>query len=100
MRIQIASDLHLESWRGGIPDEEAFTHVEGRDLLVLAGDIGVALGAITFIRRELTRSSLLYVAGNHEHYGPTAHEEVEAAWKSIASETPSTALASARVGGS
>ena len=88
VRIQIASDLHLEAWRGGIPDEEAFTPVEGRDLLVLAGDIGVALGALTFIRRELARSPVLYVAGNHEHYGPTAHEEVEGAWEWIASETP------------
>ena len=87
VRIQIASDLHLEAWRGGIPDEEAFTPVEGRDLLVLAGDIGVALGALTFIRRELARSPVLYVAGNHEHYGPTAHEEVEGAWEWIASET-------------
>ena len=42
-------------------DEEAFTPVEERDLLVLAGDIGVALDALTFIRRELTRSPVLYV---------------------------------------
>ena len=88
MKIQIASDLHLESWRGETPGEEAFKPAEGRDLLVLAGDIGVALGALGFIRRELARSPVLYVAGNHEHYGATAHEEVEGAWKWIASETP------------
>ena len=88
MRIQIASDLHLESWRGAMPDQSAFKPVEGRDLLILAGDIGVALGGLTFIRRELARSPVLYVAGNHEHYGHTTHEEVEEAWKWIASETP------------
>ena len=88
MRIQIASDLHLESWRGAMPHEQAFRSAEGRDLLVLAGDIGVGLGALAFIRRELARSPVLYVAGNHEHYGPTTHDEVEEAWTWIASETP------------
>ena len=52
---------------------------------LIAGDL---IAVHTFIRRELARSPVLYVAGNHEHYGRTAHEEVEEAWKWIASETP------------
>ena len=88
MRIQIASDLHLESWRGAMPDERAFRPAEGRDLLVLAGDIHVELGALAFVERELARSPVLYVAGNHEHYGSMTHEALEEAWRSIAHETP------------
>ena len=88
VRIQIASDLHLESWPGGIPDSRAFTPAEGRDLLVLAGDIHVGLGARRFIERELARSPVLYVAGNHEHYGPMAHDELEEAWMLVAQATP------------
>ena len=60
MRIQIASDLHLESWRGGTPDDRAFRPAEGRDLLILAGDIHVGLGAHAFIERELARSPVVY----------------------------------------
>lgn len=88
MRIQIASDLHLESWRGAMPDEHAFRPAEGRDLLVLAGDIHVGLGALAFIQRELARSPVVYVAGNHEHYGPMTHAQLEEAWTWIAHETP------------
>ena len=88
MRIQIASDLHIESWRGAMPDEQAFRPAEGRDLLVLAGDIHVGLGALAFIERELARSPVVYVAGNHEHYGSMTHEALEEAWRRIARETP------------
>ena len=88
MRIQIASDLHLESWPGGVPGRGAFTPAEDRDLLVLAGDIHVGLGARRFIERELARSPVLYVLGNHEHYGPMAHEELEEVWRLVAQATP------------
>ena len=88
MRIQIASDLHLESWLGAMPDEQAFKPAEGRDLLVLAGDIGVQLGALPFIERELAHSPVLYVLGNHEHFSPTTHAELEKAWMRNAHVTP------------
>ena len=51
MKIQIASDLHIESWRGRLPGEDTFRPVKDRDLLVLAGDIHVELGALAFIQR-------------------------------------------------
>ena len=88
MKIQIASDLHLESWKGEMPDERAFVPVEDRDLLVLAGDIHVGLGARRFIERELARSPVIYVLGNHEHYGPMAHGELEEVWALVADVTP------------
>ena len=55
---------------------------------MLAGDIHVELGALAFIERELVRSPVLYVAGNHEHYGSMTHEALGEAWRSIAHETP------------
>ena len=61
MKIQIASDLHIESWRGRLPDEHTFGPVKDRDLLVLAGDIHVELGALAFIQRELAHSPVVYV---------------------------------------
>ena len=88
MRIQIASDLHIESWGGAMPDERAFRPAEERDLLVLAGDIDVGLGALAFIERELARSPVLYVAGNHEHYGTRTHAQLEEAWAQIGRTTP------------
>ena len=88
MKIQIASDLHLETWRDTKLDEQAFKPAKDRDLLILAGDIGVGIGALQFIMGELQHSPVVYVAGNHEHYGLTMHGEVEETWTSIANDTP------------
>jgi predicted phosphodiesterase len=65
MRLQIASDLHLEqadvvSTYGGLP-------VVGADVLVLAGDVHRgAAGVATFSNWP---GRVVYVLGNHEHYG-------------------------------
>lgn len=88
LKIQIATDLHIESWRGAMPDEQAFGPAEGRDQVVLAGDIHVGTGARCFIEHELARSPVAYVLGNHEHYGPMAHDALEEAWTLIAGATP------------
>ena len=40
MKIQIASDLHLEMCSHHEPELHDFYPVEDRDVLVLAGDIG------------------------------------------------------------
>ena len=45
MRIQIASDLHLEMHPGRQPEIHDFCGVDNRDVLVLAGDIGSYLNA-------------------------------------------------------
>ena len=84
MKIQLASDLHLEMWPGNLPDRSVFRPVAGRDLLVLAGDIGVFDSAQAFIERELRRSPVLYVPGNHEYYSHQTHEDTDAFWKRLA----------------
>ena len=115
MKIQIASDLHLESYAlrnasaegdfvyrsatdarghprvmgkggGGVyPPHDDFAPVEDRDLLVLAGDIGPDALALDFVERELTVSPVVYVPGNHEYYSRRAREAIDAGWRTQAS---------------
>ena len=82
MKIQIASDLHLEFLGpNSLPEESHFVSVEDRDILVLAGDVHVADGAKAFITRELEISPVIYVSGNHEHYSHRTRVEVDDHWK-------------------
>ena len=81
MKIQIASDLHLELRRGRRPAAGEFRAVADRDLLVLAGDIGRHLNAWGFIKQELARSPVIYVPGNHEYYCWQTRERVDKAWR-------------------
>ena len=67
MRIQLASDLHLEHLRRNFPGERVISHAHGVDLLVLAGDIANGLDAVDFF--DHWPVPVLYVAGNHELYG-------------------------------
>lgn len=66
MRIQIASDLHLEHLAWRFPD---FRGVEpaGADVLVLAGDIANGSDALALFRDW--PCPVVYVPGNHEYYG-------------------------------
>ena len=88
MKIQIASDLHLETHDGLMPDPESFRSVPSRDLLVLAGDISVRNTAHRFDERELDISPVIYVPGNHEYYGFQYREAVDAQWQALAAERP------------
>ena len=63
MRIQLASDLHLEF--GGPKFELKAT---GREVLVVAGDAHVGTKADGFILEQLEKSDVVYVLGNHEFY--------------------------------
>jgi hypothetical protein len=65
MRIQLASDLHLELLRRW-PHECLITPAPGAELLVLAGDIHRGPRAIE--RFALWPVPVLYLAGNHEYY--------------------------------
>jgi predicted phosphodiesterase len=67
MRIQLASDLHLEHLRRNFPGERVISHASGADILVLAGDIANGLDAIDFF--DHWPVPVLYLAGNHEFYG-------------------------------
>ena len=80
MRIQLASDLHLEFLARQFPNETLIAPAYGADVLVLAGDIGPdILGVKLFARWPVP---VVYVPGNHEYYGtdwPTMREELQRA---------------------
>jgi hypothetical protein len=66
MRIQLASDLHLELLARTWPQECLVAAAPGADVLVLAGDIDRGLRAIERFARWPV--PVLYLAGNHEYY--------------------------------
>ena len=84
MKIQIASDLHLEFREHHMPFADEFVPVADRDVLVLAGDIGVNMMAEGFVERELEVSPVIYAPGNHEYYIPGPREEVDRGWRGFA----------------
>ena len=88
MKIQIASDLHLELRRNYEPEIHDFYPVEDRDVLVLAGDIGTYMNAWGFIEEELRRTPVIYVPGNHEYYSWQTREHVDKAWCHKARQNP------------
>lgn len=67
MKVQIASDLHLEFLQRLFPGERLILPAHGADLLVLAGDIANGLEAVELFRDWPV--PVLYLAGNHEFYG-------------------------------
>lgn len=73
MKIRFYSDLHLEFGKFRPPDPR-----DSDTILVLAGDIGVKLGAMAFIEREAPKyRDVIYVAGNHEFYNGNYPEVLE-----------------------
>jgi predicted phosphodiesterase len=89
MKIQIASDLHLEFLQSLFPGERLISPAHGADILVLAGDIANATEAIELFKDWPV--PVLYVAGNHEFYG-SAIEQVRADLRDAASGTSITFL--------
>lgn len=67
MRIQLASDLHLEHLAKYFPGETLIRPAHQADVLVLAGDIGHAAEAVDLFKDWPV--PVLYVMGNHEAYG-------------------------------
>ena len=67
MKIQLASDLHLEFLARNFPTETLIKPEPGADLLVLAGDVDNGIRAIELFKDWPV--PVLYVAGNHEFYG-------------------------------
>ncbi|MEN9627566.1 MAG: hypothetical protein RJA10_793 [Pseudomonadota bacterium] len=66
LRIQLASDLHLERFECRFPDRRLLQPAPGADLLVLAGDIHNGTHAVAAFADWPV--PVLYVAGNHEFY--------------------------------
>lgn len=74
MKIQIASDLHLEHLQPNWPGERIISPALDADVLVLAGDIadgatGFKLFSNWCNSRTNKATPIIYVAGNHEFYG-------------------------------
>jgi predicted phosphodiesterase len=67
MKIQLASDLHLEFLARQFPGETLIRPAYQADALVLAGDVGHAADAIALFADFPV--PVLYVMGNHEAYG-------------------------------
>lgn len=67
MRVQIASDLHLEHVEQLFPGERLIRPAHGADLLVLAGDVANGVRAIELFADWPV--PVVFVAGNHEFYG-------------------------------
>lgn len=67
MKIQLASDLHLEFLQQNFPGERLIAPAYGADALVLAGDIANGTQAIDLFKDWPV--PVLYLAGNHEFYG-------------------------------
>lgn len=67
MNIQLVSDLHLEFIARRSPGVRLFDIAPGADVLVLAGDVHSGSQAVdTFADSPIP---VVYVLGNHEHYG-------------------------------
>ena len=73
MKIRYYSDIHLEFGKFRIP-----APTDPDTILVLAGDIGVKLGALNFIERYAPMfKAVIYVLGNHEFYNGNMGEIIK-----------------------
>lgn len=79
LKIQIASDLHLEFLQSAYPGERLIEPVKGADVLVLAGDIAGGSDTFKLFSKWPTPSPIpiIFVAGNHEFYGRQMEETQE-----------------------
>ncbi|MBI4860185.1 MAG: metallophosphoesterase [Candidatus Riflebacteria bacterium] len=67
MRLRIYSDLHLET-RSFSPPPGSY------DVVVLAGDVHEGTEGVRWARTAFPETPVVYVPGNHEHYGQTLPE--------------------------
>lgn len=76
MRLQIASDLHLEFLPQRFQQlrEPPLPYAEGSDVLVLAGDVHKGRRALQAFANWPV--PVLYVTGNHEWYGGHLHKDL------------------------
>lgn len=74
MKLQLASDLHLEHLARSFPGETLIRPAHQADVLVLAGDVAQASNAIALFGDWPV--PVLYVLGNHEAYGAASIESV------------------------
>ena len=89
MKLQIASDLHLEFMQDLFPGERLISPAVDADILVLAGDIANGTRAIELFKYWPV--PVLYLAGNHEFYA-TDFVKTRVALNEAAAGTPVTFL--------
>jgi predicted phosphodiesterase len=65
MKIQIMSDIHLEFAPYEVPQDLS---LQSRDLLIVAGDIGIGDMSKSFLEAQAKLSPVIFVMGNHEYY--------------------------------
>lgn len=88
MKLQIASNLHLEMHRNHQPPIQDFFPAGERDVLVLAREIDVYQDALEFVESEARVSPVIYVPGNHEYYRGWGRKATAQFWREVAEETP------------
>jgi hypothetical protein len=77
MKIRFYSDLHLEFGKFTVPDPDPDT------VLILAGDIGVKLSALSFIEKNFAKfKAVIYILGNHEYYNGNMNN-VLSRWRAV-----------------
>ncbi|MBE7459640.1 MAG: metallophosphoesterase family protein [Zoogloeaceae bacterium] len=83
MKLHILSDIHLEfsSW----PRQVDINAIDA-DLTILAGDSGVGLEGVMWALSAIRRP-VVYVCGNHEHYGQRTMPKLLAAARKKCSGT-------------
>jgi predicted phosphodiesterase len=86
MRIQLASDLHLELLAQSFPGETLIRPAHGADMLVLAGDIAYGTDAIRLFADWPV--PVLLVAGNHELY----HSDIDRTYESMREKARGTSV--------
>lgn len=74
MKIQIASDLHLDLLQERFPGFRAVEPAADADVLVIAGDIHHGTGAVDLFSDWPV--PVIYVQGNHEAYGATLDDTI------------------------
>lgn len=66
MRLLYASDLHLEFGKATVPD---LPSPNAYDLVILAGDVHRGARGCDWALSTFPGKDIIYVPGNHEHYG-------------------------------
>lgn len=84
MKLQLASDLHLEFLGRSFPSERLISPAPEADILVVAGDVSNGTKAIELFMDWPV--PVLYLAGNHEFYGRD-FEETRAALRKASEGT-------------
>jgi predicted phosphodiesterase len=79
VRLQVLSDVHIEFHEDAGRSFVDSLDPSGVDVLVLAGDIAVGPGvspALGLFCERFRESTVIYVHGNHEHYGSRRDEVI------------------------